>query len=79
MITIEPALLTTLASANQILCISHVKPDGDAIGSLLGLGWLLQRLGKLPTLALQDSVPDEHKVLPGADKILTSVEELITA
>ena len=75
MITIEPALLTALASANQILCISHVKPDGDAVGSLLGLGWLLLRLGKQPTLALQDPVPDEHKVLPGADKILTAQDD----
>ena len=70
--TIEPTLLETLAPAQRVLCISHVKPDGDAVGSLLGIGWLLRRLGKEPTLALQDAVPVEHRVLPGADAILTA-------
>jgi phosphoesterase RecJ-like protein len=69
---IEPALLDALARANQILCISHVKPDGDAVGSLLGIGWILRRLDKHPTLALQDEVPGEHQRLPGADMIITS-------
>lgn len=71
-IMIDPALLDALASANQILCVSHVKPDGDAVGSLLGIGWILRRLGKQPTLALQDEVPGEHQRLPGADRIITS-------
>ena len=69
---IEATLLETLAPARRILCISHVKPDGDAVGSLLGMGWLLRRLGKQPTLALQDAVPTEHGVLPGAADILTA-------
>ena len=69
---IEATLLETLANARRVLCISHVKPDGDAVGSLLGMGWLLRRLGKQPTLALQDAVPDEHRILPGADDILTA-------
>jgi phosphoesterase RecJ-like protein len=70
--TIEPAVLNALAGADQILCISHVNPDGDAIGSLLGLGWLLRYLGKQPTLALQDPTPYEHQALPGADAIITA-------
>jgi phosphoesterase RecJ-like protein len=69
---IEPQLLTEIARAQRCLIISHIKPDGDAVGSLLGLGWLLQRLGKQPTLALQDPVPDEHQTLPGAASILTA-------
>ena len=72
MISIEPTLLTALAQANQILCISHVSPDGDAVGSLLGIGWLLRQQGKQPTLTLQDEVPHEHQVLPGAGDIITS-------
>jgi phosphoesterase RecJ-like protein len=72
MTQIEPTLLTTLAAANQILCISHVAPDGDAVGSLLGMGWLLRHIGKQPTLTLQDPVPREHQLLPGAGDIITS-------
>jgi phosphoesterase RecJ-like protein len=69
---IDPHVTNAIQGARHILCISHVKPDGDAVGSLLGAGWLLRRLGKTPTLALQDGVPDEHRVLPGADMILSA-------
>jgi phosphoesterase RecJ-like protein len=76
MTPIDSTLLNTLTkaltNANEILCISHVSPDGDAVGSLLGMNWLLRHLGKEPTLALQDMPPKEHQVLPGADDIVTS-------
>ncbi len=74
MTTIESALLNTIINANQILCISHVSPDGDAVGSLLGIGWILRHLGKQPTLALQDNSPHAHQLLPGAADIITSHE-----
>jgi phosphoesterase RecJ-like protein len=69
---IDPQLLTLLNTAQRVLCISHVKPDGDAIGSLLGMGWLLTALGKTPVLALQDETPVEHRALPGAEDIITA-------
>lgn len=69
---IEPALLDALKTGADILCVSHVAPDGDAIGSLLGMGWILRGLGKTPVLALQDAVPVEHRVLPGAGDIITA-------
>lgn len=65
-----PALLEALKSSSDILCVSHVAPDGDAVGSLLGMGWLLRRLDKRPVLALQDGVPAEHRALPGADDVI---------
>jgi phosphoesterase RecJ-like protein len=71
-----PELVAALQAASEILCISHVKPDGDAIGSLLGAGWLLRSLDKQPTLALQDEVPEEHLVLPGAERIITALSPL---
>lgn len=70
--SIEPTLLTTIADATEILCISHVAPDGDAVGSLLGIHWILRHLGKSPTLALQDAPPREHQLLPGAADIITA-------
>ncbi len=68
---IEPALLDALKSGTDILCVSHVAPDGDAVGSLLGMGWMLRRMGKAPVLALQDGAPVEHRVLPGASDIIS--------
>lgn len=69
---IPPDLITAIRQSHAILCVSHVNPDGDAVGSLLGIGWLLRSLGKRPTLALQDPVPEEHRVLPGAANIVTA-------
>ncbi len=61
--------ITALRLPERILCLSHVSPDGDAVGSLLGMGWILYGLGKRPTLALQDPTPDKLTWLPGADRI----------
>jgi phosphoesterase RecJ-like protein len=49
-------------------------PDGDAIGSLLGLGWALHKLGKEHTLACADPVPDSFAYLPGSEAIVAHPE-----
>jgi phosphoesterase RecJ-like protein len=56
--------------AQHILLVTHVAPDGDAIGSLLGLGQLLEAQGKELTLACEDSVPDTHRWLPGSGDVV---------
>ncbi len=56
--------------AQRILLITHVAPDGDAIGSLLGMGWLLGARAKDVTLACQDPVPGVYTTLPGSEQIV---------
>lgn len=63
-------LLDNILSSHDILCISHVGPDGDAVGSILGMGYILENLGKNPTLSLQDSLSDALSETPGAEKIV---------
>ncbi len=63
-----------LRDADSILCVSHVSPDGDAFGSLLGMGHLLRRLGKQPDLALQDHQMPEFAFLPGAETVLGAAD-----
>jgi phosphoesterase RecJ-like protein len=67
---IHPAVLRALQENDEILCVSHVSPDGDAYGSLLGLGWILRALGKHPVLAMQDRTPREFQHLPGVTEII---------
>lgn len=62
-----------IAAAQRILLVTHVAPDGDAIGSLLGLGWLLRDQGKELTLACEDPVPENAKWLPGSSEIVRRV------
>jgi phosphoesterase RecJ-like protein len=56
--------------ARRVLLIAHVAPDGDAIGSLLGMGWLLRAQGKEVTLACDDPVPAIYTWLPGSEQIV---------
>ncbi len=67
-------ITSTIHAHDNILCISHVGPDGDAVGSLLGMGWMLQRMGKRYTVSLQDRVPDNLTTLPGAEKVVSTAQ-----
>ena len=55
--------------ADRILVLSHVRPDGDAIGSMLGLGLALQSTGKSVQMVLSDGVPRNFCYLQGIEKI----------
>ena len=46
---------------------SHIRPDGDGLGSSLGLYWLLRALGKEPAVVMRDPVPHAYRKLPGAE------------
>lgn len=48
---------------------THVRPDGDGIGSSLGLCWLLRSLGKTAEVIVSDNIPVAYQQLPGADEI----------
>jgi len=67
---IPTGLLTLIDQSQRVLCISHVSPDGDAYGSLLGMVWLLRHLGKDATPAMHDPLVNEFRDLPGAREIL---------
>lgn len=66
---IPKELLDALRGSRRVLVVSHVAPDGDAVGSLLGMGRILRALGKDVTEALQDRVPVQFRALPGAGAI----------
>ena len=53
---------------------THVRPDGDGIGSSLGLYWLLNSLGKNAEVILRDKIPSSYEQLPGADEIRQAAE-----
>lgn len=60
-------ILDVLEEQREFVIISHVNPDGDAIGSALGLGLGLRRLGKKITFVRQDELPRMFSFLPGYD------------
>jgi phosphoesterase RecJ-like protein len=63
------ALLKLIGSCNSFVITSHVRPDGDAIGSSLGLMHLLEAMGKQTTVVFTDPIPPNFHFLPGIDRI----------
>jgi phosphoesterase RecJ-like protein len=48
---------------------THIKPDGDGVGSSLGLCWLLRSLGKSAEVVVRGDIPLAYRSLPGAGDI----------
>ncbi len=67
---------TLVVAASDVVIVTHLGPDGDAIGSLLGLGWALRQLGKRVTVAADDGVPENLRFLPGAEEVQTDLHDM---
>jgi len=64
-----------IENKNKFGITTHIKPDGDGVGSSLGLCWLLQSLGKSAEVIVRGDIPPSYRNLPGADTI-RDVEQL---
>lgn len=73
MTPIEPpaGLLCRIESADRFLLSGHINPDGDSIGSALGLASLLRSMGKSSVIWNRDETPAVYQALPGASEIRT--------
>lgn len=63
--TYSRQLKDIIAQSNNIVITCHVRPDGDAIGSTLGLFHLLKKTGKNPIVIVPDKAPANLSFLPG--------------
>ena len=74
-----------IAEFDKIVIVSHMSPDGDAIGSSLGLYHFLTRIGKQVNIIVPDSFPGFLKWMKGVNDITVAeqgpqiVEETIAA
>ena len=56
--------------ADKLVIVSHVSPDGDAIGSSLGLYHFLVSQGKTVHVIVPNAFPDNLKWMPGAKDVI---------
>jgi phosphoesterase RecJ-like protein len=63
------ALLTLIRERQSFLITSHARPDGDAIGSAVGLMHLLDALGKDVQVAFADPIPLIYGYLPSVARV----------
>jgi bifunctional oligoribonuclease and PAP phosphatase NrnA len=64
------SVIPILQHAHSVYIAIHISPDGDAIGSALGLAFALSALGKRCTVACADPAPAALSFLPGSNKIV---------
>lgn len=65
-----------LQEENDFLVVSHENPDGDALGSMVALGFLLRRLGKNFMLYNTSGLPEHFAWLQLPGPVHSSLEDL---
>jgi phosphoesterase RecJ-like protein len=59
-----------LRDCEEVMLTSHINSDGDGIGGCLALAGLLRKLGKSPSIVLQDVPADAYSFLSDFDSIV---------
>ena len=72
--TNDASIKRRLGEAEKILITGHIRPDGDAIGSMLGLGLALLAAGKDVQMVLPEGLPKAFRHLDGSDLVKKTVE-----
>jgi phosphoesterase RecJ-like protein len=65
-----------LEAAQSVVVVTHVQPDGDAIGSMMGLALALRERGKSVTPVVDDGVPRHFRFVPSSEDIHAEVDGL---
>ena len=60
-----------LRTEDRFLVVTHINPDGDALGSLLGTALALAEMGKRSCPLSADRIPDMYDFLPGRDRVVS--------
>jgi bifunctional oligoribonuclease and PAP phosphatase NrnA len=58
-----------LRTGQRFVLLAHLYPDGDVLGSQLGLGLALRDAGRAVTFACRHAVPEPFHFLPGSDQV----------
>lgn len=68
---VSDGLLRAIHQGQRFLLSGHANPDGDSIGSAIGLARILRSLGKGAVIWNRDPTPEIYRHLPGASSIHT--------
>jgi bifunctional oligoribonuclease and PAP phosphatase NrnA len=70
-----PSILEAIERNHSFLVTTHENPDGDAVGSSLGLAQFLRNAGKEVIVHFKDPVPELYRFLPRIDEVIHTVPE----
>ena len=69
LVTMLSQVVELIEAKRRFAITSHIRPDGDSLGSSLGLYWLLRALDKDVEVIMRDPVPHAYQQLPGANSV----------
>jgi phosphoesterase RecJ-like protein len=70
-------LLSLIRDRQSFIVTSHARPDGDAIGSALGMMHLLEAMGKEVIVAFADPIPEPFECLEGVKRIVHELPKAV--
>lgn len=65
-----------ISRAEYIVLATHINPDGDALGSMLGLAEILEASGRKVLRYLEEPVPQIYRFLPGCGQVQTDMDRV---
>lgn len=74
--TLSDPLLKVIRQTENIVLATHINPDGDALGSLIGLAATLEGMGKRVFRYLEEPVSHLYSFLPDSRKMETDLLQL---
>lgn len=69
-------IVRTIQKADTILVATHVFPDGDALGSQLGMSRILEGMGKKVIRYSEEPVSYLYDFLPDGDRLICALPDL---
>lgn len=72
-------LLDIIKNSKSAVIISHVGPDGDALGSMLGMKFILKQFENIKTIdcIILGKYPEIYKFLPGSNSVKTPYDDTL--
>jgi len=73
---IPEAILDLVRQADKVVLLTHVRPDGDALGSTFALRDILEGIGKKTLVFLEQPVSFLYAFMPGSDRVCLDIGEV---
>ena len=67
-----------LRQLDNVLILTHVRPDGDALGSALGLAAMMRTNLRKAQVLLPEPVPEKYRIFTDRIDFLTEMPENIS-
>lgn len=70
-------VIDIINKGKRFIVVTHVNPDGDALGSLFGLALSLKEMGKEVITFTEEPIPEPYDFLPGAGDVVHSFKGVV--